>query len=84
MKSSMTASGSSPGGSVETCVFLQSGAAIIRYPLVVEAINHLRITSIVLDGEAVCLGSDGLPDFDALWNRATIQQTLSNRHNRSC
>jgi bifunctional non-homologous end joining protein LigD len=40
-----------------------------RYPLVVEAINRLRVTSIVLDGEAVCVGSDGFPDFDALWNR---------------
>ena len=41
-----------------------------RYPLVVEAINRLRVTSIALDGEAVCVGSEGFPDFDALWNRS--------------
>ncbi len=40
-----------------------------RYPLVVEAINRLRVSSIVLDGEAVWIGPNGLPDFDALWNR---------------
>jgi bifunctional non-homologous end joining protein LigD len=34
-----------------------------------SSLNRLRVTSIVLDGEAVCVGSDGLADFDALWNR---------------
>ena len=78
MKSSMTASGSSPGGSATTCVFLQSREADYskRYPLVVEAINRLRVSSIVLDGEAVWIGADGLPDFDALWNRTDDARVL--------
>ena len=47
-----------------------------RYPLVVEAINRLRVSSIVLDGEAVWIGADGLPDFDALWNRTDDARVL--------
>jgi ATP-dependent DNA ligase len=47
-----------------------------RYPLIVEAIQRLRVSSIVLDGEAVCNGSDGLPDFDALWNRTNDAAVL--------
>jgi bifunctional non-homologous end joining protein LigD len=54
----------------------QGGDYSRRYPLVVEAIKRLRISSIVLDGEAVCVGSDGLPDFDALWNRANDAAVL--------
>jgi len=40
-----------------------------RYCVVVEALKRLRVASVVLDGEAVCVGPDGLPDFEALWNR---------------
>ena len=47
-----------------------------RYPLVVEAINRLRVSSIVLDGEAICVGPNGLPDFDALWNRTDDARVL--------
>ena len=47
-----------------------------RYPLVVEAINRLRVSSIVLDGEAVCVGANGLPDFEALWNRTDDARVL--------
>jgi ATP-dependent DNA ligase len=47
-----------------------------RYPLVVEAINRLRVSSIVLDGEAVWIGVDGLPDFDALWYRTDDARVL--------
>ena len=39
-----------------------------RYPLIVEAIGRLKVSSIVLDGEAVCF-SGVAHDFDKLWNR---------------
>ena len=38
--------------------------------LIVEAIARLRVSSIVLDGEAMCFDPEGGHDFDALWNRA--------------
>jgi len=37
-----------------------------RYPLIVEAAPKNRMTSFVIDGEAVILGVDGIPDFNAL------------------
>ncbi len=40
-----------------------------RYPLIVEALIRLRVSSIVLDGEAMCFKRNGMHDFDALWNR---------------
>ena len=54
----------------------QGGDYSLRYPLVVEAIKHLGVSSVVLDGEAVCVGSNGLPDFDALWNRSNDASVL--------
>src|SRR5829696_8541382 len=39
-----------------------------RYPLIVEAISRLKVTSIVIDGEAMCF-SGAMHDFDKLWNR---------------
>ena len=54
----------------------QGGDYSKRYPLVVEAISRLRVSSIVLDGEAVCVGANGLPDFDALWNRTDDARVL--------
>jgi bifunctional non-homologous end joining protein LigD len=42
-----------------------------RYPLIVEAADRIRISSFVLDGEAVLLGLgvDGRSDFDGLHSR---------------
>jgi bifunctional non-homologous end joining protein LigD len=40
-----------------------------RYPLVIEALARLPVSSLVLDGEAIWIGANGLPDFDTLWNR---------------
>ena len=37
-------------------------------PLIVEAIARLRVSSIVLDGEAMSFDHQGGHDFDALWN----------------
>jgi bifunctional non-homologous end joining protein LigD len=39
-----------------------------RYPLIVEAILRLKVTSIVVDGEAMCF-SGMTHDFDKLWGR---------------
>lgn len=38
-----------------------------RYPLIVAALSRMRVSSLVLDGEATCFGEDGSHDFDALW-----------------
>jgi len=35
-----------------------------RFPLIVEALAHLRSRSCIIDGEAVCCGDDGVPSFD--------------------
>ena len=39
-----------------------------RYPLIVEAIARLKVTSILIDGEAMCF-TGAEHDFDKLWNR---------------
>ena len=35
-----------------------------RFPLVVEAVNHLKVRSCLIDGEVVCCDEDGLAVFD--------------------
>ena len=40
-----------------------------RYPLIVEAARRIRVSTFVLDGEAVLLGVDGRSDFDGLHSR---------------
>ena len=37
-----------------------------RFPLVVEAVTHLKVRSILIDGEAVCCDERGLSRFDVL------------------
>ena len=37
-----------------------------RFPLIVEAVSRLRARSIILDGEAVACGDNGIPNFDRL------------------
>jgi bifunctional non-homologous end joining protein LigD len=39
-----------------------------RYPRIVEALLRLKVSSIVLDGEAACF-TGMADDFDKLWNR---------------
>ena len=41
-----------------------TGAA--RYPLIVEAVNHLRVRSVLIDGEAVCCDDDVVAVFQKL------------------
>ena len=38
--------------------------------------SRLRVSSVVLDGEAVYIGANGLPEFDALWNRTDDARVL--------
>ena len=40
-----------------------------RYPLVVEAVNHLKVRSCLIDGEVVCCDEHGLARFDVLRRR---------------
>jgi bifunctional non-homologous end joining protein LigD len=40
-----------------------------RYPWIVEAALKNRIKQFIIDGEAVILGVDGIPDFNALHSR---------------
>ena len=40
-----------------------------RYPWIVESAVKNRIKQFVIDGEAVVLGVDGIPDFNALHSR---------------
>jgi ATP-dependent DNA ligase len=40
-----------------------------RFPLVVEAVNHLKVRSCLIDGEVVCCDERGLARFDGLRRR---------------
>jgi bifunctional non-homologous end joining protein LigD len=40
-----------------------------RYPLVAEAVNHLKVRSCLIDGEVVCCDEHGLARFDVLRRR---------------
>jgi bifunctional non-homologous end joining protein LigD len=40
-----------------------------RFPLIVEAVDALRLRSCLIDGEAVCCDEDGLPVFQKLRQR---------------
>jgi bifunctional non-homologous end joining protein LigD len=41
-----------------------------KYPRIVEALLSLRVRSIIVDGEAVWVGKDGVSDFDKLHSNA--------------
>ena len=40
-----------------------------RYPLVVEAVNHLKVRSCLIDGEVVCCDERGVTTFQLLHHR---------------
>ena len=40
-----------------------------RYPLVVEAVNHLKARSCLIDGEVVCCDEKGVTSFQLLRHR---------------
>ena len=47
-----------------------------RYPLVVEAVNHLKARSCLIDGEVVCCDDRGLAVFQALRQRRNEAQAF--------
>ena len=48
----------------------------IRYPLVVEAVNHLKVRSRLIDGEVVCCDEQGLATFQLLRHRRNEPQAF--------
>jgi bifunctional non-homologous end joining protein LigD len=40
-----------------------------RFPKIVEAVRKLRVESLLIDGEGIVCGADGLPDFDLLHSK---------------
>jgi bifunctional non-homologous end joining protein LigD len=41
-----------------------------RYPRIAHGLQGLRVASVIIDGEAVWIGPDGITDFDKLHSRA--------------
>ena len=69
-RSSTTASGSWP---VAIPSASWSGA---RYPLVVEAVKHLKVRSCLIDGEVVCCDEQGMTSFQLLRHRRNEPQAF--------
>jgi bifunctional non-homologous end joining protein LigD len=47
-----------------------------RFPLIVEAVNHLKVRSCLIDGEAVCCDEHGLAVFQKLRQRRGEQHAF--------
>ena len=47
-----------------------------RYPLVVEAVNHLKVRSCLIDGEVVCCDEQGVTSFQLLRHRRNEPQAF--------
>jgi bifunctional non-homologous end joining protein LigD len=47
-----------------------------RYPLVVEAVNHLKVRSCLIDGEVVCCDVQGVATFQMLRHRRNERQAF--------
>ena len=47
-----------------------------RFPLVVEAVNHLKVRSCLIDGEVVCCDDRGLATFQLLRHRRNEPQAF--------
>jgi bifunctional non-homologous end joining protein LigD len=47
-----------------------------RYPLIVEAVNHLKVRSCLIDGEVVCCDERGLATFQLLRHRRNEPQAF--------
>ena len=48
-----------------------------RYPLIVRAVNKLKVRSCLIDGEAVCCNERGVSSFDKLRHRITTPRSSS-------
>ena len=55
-----------------------------RFPLVVEAVNHLKVRSCLIDGEVVCCDEHGLARFDVLRRRSLPPQPSRARTRARC
>ena len=47
-----------------------------RFPLVVEAVNHLKVRSCLIDGEVVCCDERGVAAFQLLRHRRNEAERL--------
>ena len=47
-----------------------------RFPAIVDAARHLKVSSFLIDGEDVIARDDGTPDFDALRTRRNIHAVV--------
>jgi bifunctional non-homologous end joining protein LigD len=47
-----------------------------RFPLIVQAVQRLKVRSVIIDGEAVVCGADGRSDFDKLHSQANDDQVV--------
>ena len=47
-----------------------------RYPLVAEAVNHLKVRSCLIDGEVVCCDAQGVTSFQLLGHRRNEPQAF--------
>jgi bifunctional non-homologous end joining protein LigD len=47
-----------------------------RYPMIVEAVNYLRVRSVLIDGEVVCCDERGLATFRLLRHRRNEPQAF--------
>jgi ATP-dependent DNA ligase len=47
-----------------------------RFPLVAEAVNHLKVRSCLIDGEVVCCDEKGVADFQRLRHRRNEPQAF--------
>jgi bifunctional non-homologous end joining protein LigD len=47
-----------------------------RFPLITHAMTRLRVRSVILDGEAVVCGENGVSDFDKLHSQSYNDQTV--------
>ena len=48
-----------------------------RYPLVVEAVNHLKVRSCLIDGEVVCCDEKGVAAFHCSATAGTSRRRSS-------
>ena len=51
----------------------------IRFPLVVEAVNHLKVRSCLIDGEIAVCDEQGLADFQRLRHGSRIKPGTASR-----
>jgi bifunctional non-homologous end joining protein LigD len=47
-----------------------------RYPVILKALQSLKVKSVTIDGEAVWCGPDGIPNFEQLHSRAYDSQVF--------